>query len=313
MEHLSRIFPVFDFGTTWRSMVICQQNDVGGLHIGIGLPPFTPGSELIMVVPETIKAREWCHLALVSGPKGLNCYFNGVLVASDSYPGSFAAIGNGDHNYLGHSNWAAAPFKDKDLDGQMDDVRVWRTQRSEAQIRDNMGKQLTGREDGLVSLWSFEDSNKGVVSDSGPGRHHGKLVGRARTAVGSQPTLVGSSVTPPTQVVEAGSEPILLLPDGGSSLKLPAGILNGLRELTIEGWVRWDNGRAWTSAIYFGHPGRNHKLDLNQTDASGTLRFNLDDSKNGKLKGAGIEVPDAIALGRWLHFAAVVTPKGALL
>ena len=52
------------------------------------------------------------------------------------------------------------------LDGQLDEVRLWRVARTEAEIREHMFESLTGREEGLVALWNFDDP-----ANPGPGCH----------------------------------------------------------------------------------------------------------------------------------------------
>ena len=123
----------------------------------------------------------------MTGPRGVHVYFNGILVASNAYTGSFASLDNGAHNFLGRSNWKDAPYGDEDFDGQMDEVRVWRRERTEEQIRENMFKKLTGKEEGLAGLWSFDFVNNGVVKDLSPGAHDGKLIGNARVVSAQLP------------------------------------------------------------------------------------------------------------------------------
>ena len=189
---LPRYSRFFDFGNIWRCIEVCQEKDTNTLYLTLGRPPFTQGSELKLSAPNLIKPGAWCHVALTMGNQGVKLYFNGTAVASSAEKICFSTVGNGDHNYLGRSNWYMAPYKDADLDGELDDVRVWRTQRSDAQIRDNMSTELTGTEDGLVSLWKFEDGANGVVTDSGPGGHHGKSMGNARLVPEALPAAVAS-------------------------------------------------------------------------------------------------------------------------
>jgi len=56
-------------------------------------------------MPNLIRTNEWCHIAAVTGPRGLQLYFNGGLVANNTYAGSFASLNGDAHNYLGRSNW----------------------------------------------------------------------------------------------------------------------------------------------------------------------------------------------------------------
>src|SRR4030095_3640954 len=95
-------------------------------------------------------------------------------------------IASGEHNYLGHSNWweDAKPGSNADLNGEMDEVRVWKVARTAEQIRENMLKQFTGGERGLVALWNCAaPANPG--RDASPNHHDGKLIGNARAGVPS--------------------------------------------------------------------------------------------------------------------------------
>ena len=58
-------------------------------------------------------------------------------------------------NWLGKSEWSG----DIDFRGQMAEVRVWNTQRTEEQIRANMLTPMSGKESGLQALWNFTDGS----------------------------------------------------------------------------------------------------------------------------------------------------------
>ena len=120
-----------------------------------------------------LEPKQWYHIAAVSGPQGMRLYIDGKKVGYHPYSGSFSSIANGDHNYLGRSNWA----KNDELHGQIDEVRVWNTARSGSQIRADMYRRLRGDEEGLVGLWNFD---AGDARDSSPNGHHGTMVGDAR-------------------------------------------------------------------------------------------------------------------------------------
>ena len=174
---LRRFSRFFDFGNIWRAIEICNVANTGDLYVSIDRPPFVQASELRLTVPGMIRTNEWFHIALVTGPGGVRLYFNGGLVAKDDETASFAMIGNGDHNYLGRSNWkgAANLGDDEDFQGQMDEVRVWTTQRTGEEIRTNMFRRLDGDEPGLAALWNFDDpSNPG--RDATPHGFNGKLM-----------------------------------------------------------------------------------------------------------------------------------------
>jgi len=132
----------------------------------------------------------WFHVAFVSGPDGMKLYFNGNLVANGAYTGSFAQTGSGATFRLGRSAVDREPL----MDGQMDEVRIWRGERTEAQIKEALRRRLQGTEPGLVALWNFDN---GPGMDGGPGGHHGKLEGAAKTflwPLGADGTFAPSGV-----------------------------------------------------------------------------------------------------------------------
>ena len=145
--------------------------------------PIGGGAGRDPLIVNLLRAGEWCHIAAVSGPGGMQLYFNGTLVGLHNYPGSFAQMSKSAVNLIGRSTWKG----DVDLRGQMDEVRVWKHRRTEAQIRENMFKRLAGNEAGLTALWNFDDVTNGVVKDLSPGAHDGKLIGNARVVPAQLP------------------------------------------------------------------------------------------------------------------------------
>ncbi|MSU34159.1 MAG: hypothetical protein EXS36_03425 [Pedosphaera sp.] len=99
-----------------------------------------------------IRTNEWFHFAYSTGPRGGQLYLNGVLVRTNSFTGSFAAIPRGDINYLGRDLGRKVRHEFDDLVGQIGEFPVWRVQRTAGQIRENLRARLTGSEPGLADL-----------------------------------------------------------------------------------------------------------------------------------------------------------------
>jgi len=132
-----------------------------------------------------LRPRQWYHVAAVSGRRGMKLYVNGALLGANDYGGSFSGFKNGTRHYVGQTVTTNDPptlFK-----GAVDEIRVWRVARSADQIRQGMSQRLTGKEEGLAALWNFDDAAQGVVKDSGPGGHHGKLMGSAKIVEAALP------------------------------------------------------------------------------------------------------------------------------
>ncbi|MEW6158965.1 MAG: two-component regulator propeller domain-containing protein [Verrucomicrobiota bacterium] len=176
----------FDFGRENQTISVNHMQDRGDLRFEL----WQPGSLLTLIsVPDLLRTNVWCHIAALSGPDGAKLYFNGVLMVSARWTNSFAAVKNGDHNFLGHSNWKPRDGHFySDLMGQIDEFRVWRVARTQEQIRETMFQRLTGAEPDLVGLWNFDDPEE-PGRDATPARHNAKFVGQARVVEKALPSL----------------------------------------------------------------------------------------------------------------------------
>ena len=172
---------VFNYGDAMRDMsLLSTWGDTLGFVVAG--PTGTLADLHWISVGGLLRPQQWCHVAGVSGKEGMRLYFNGVLVGTNAYTGSFSAFKNGTRNYLGQRvspNDPPSNFK-----GAVDEVRVWKVARTEEQVRQAMFQRLTGREEGLVGLWNFD---AGKADDASPAGHHGKFVGQARTVAAELP------------------------------------------------------------------------------------------------------------------------------
>jgi hypothetical protein len=86
-------------------------------------------------------------------------------------------------------NFVIPGMWDGSFAGEMDEVRVWNTARSEAEIQANRDRRLAGDEPGLVAYWNFDEGEGQVVSDVTTNRNHGRL-GSSEAADGNDPVWV---------------------------------------------------------------------------------------------------------------------------
>ena len=134
--------------------------DVGGTnYLSLGISS-AGSSETIGQVPffffEDIKHHVACSYDASAGE--VTFFINGVkyLTTQGSMPTS---INDNASNFtVGADNFGASAAPDNFFDGQIDDLRVWNTERTESQILTNRGEDLTGTETGLVSLWKFNNN-----------------------------------------------------------------------------------------------------------------------------------------------------------
>jgi len=286
---------VFNYGDALRDMSITSFKDSTGLSFVVAGATGTTTDLHWINVEGFLRPQQWCHVAGVSGKGGMKLYLDGALVGTNAYTGSFSGFTNGTRNYLGErvtTNDPPSNFK-----GAMDEVRVWRVARSAGQIRQTMFQRLTGREEGLAALWNFDDVAAGVVKDSGPGTHHGKLIGSAQAVAGDTPASLA-----PARVSK-----VLELDGNGSFVELPAGAFTNLEEVTVEGWIKWESFGSMSRFFDFTLAG--YSLNVRNQGTSSSLfaeTFRGDD-------GTPMQVEGILSLGRWTHIAAAAGRGGQKL
>ncbi|HYV34555.1 MAG TPA: LamG-like jellyroll fold domain-containing protein, partial [Gemmataceae bacterium] len=129
----------------------------------------------------------WYHLALVKNGTSYTFYRDGVADGTSStaivVPAAATTL------QLGR---AEGGFY---FNGQLDDLRLWNTARSAAEIANNRSSALTGSESGLASYWRFDEAaTTRVVLDSTSNQNDGQLGGT--NGQGALPTWVTSDGAP---------------------------------------------------------------------------------------------------------------------
>lgn len=118
----------------------------------------------------SLNLNEWNHIAIVRDLTNMQLYWyiNGVL--TNNVAATYAAAQSGGNTvFIGDgytSNYA----------GQIDEVRIWNTARSQTQIRENMGKRLIGTEAGLAAYFRFDEGTGTTLTDETPNNLNGTLV-----------------------------------------------------------------------------------------------------------------------------------------
>ncbi len=160
----------FGFGEAWQVVGVNNYMVSPQLQFFI----YTARTQLhVISVPNSLRLGEWYHIAAVLGKESMKLYLNGALIGENEFTGSFSAVNNGEHNYLGKSQWE----ENADFKGQLDEIRIWSVARTQKQIQESMPGSLTGDEPGLVGVWGFDSG------DAGDGTRHGydgEMIGDAQ-------------------------------------------------------------------------------------------------------------------------------------
>jgi pimeloyl-ACP methyl ester carboxylesterase len=126
----------------------------------------SPGCDIGTVrAGHDFQVGKWYHLAGAYDGSTITAYVNGARIGSESASGKMSIdkadlfIGKGDPDFSSGEYFH----------GDLDEIRLWSIPRSEQEIRATMSTPLTGKENGLVAYWNFDD---GTVNDqSGHGNH----------------------------------------------------------------------------------------------------------------------------------------------
>lgn len=101
---------------------------------------------------------------------------------------------------------------------------------------------------------------------------------------------------------------VLELDGRGSYVELPPKIFDGLSEVTVEAWVKWN--RFGYFSQWFSTGGTTTSLSIGNADAKSNLGFTIRQSSE---KYRTIRVENILQLGKWHHVAAVVGKNGMKL
>ncbi|MFT3980369.1 MAG: choice-of-anchor D domain-containing protein [Ferruginibacter sp.] len=108
--------------------------------------------------PATLSPNTWYHIAVTydAAASEMKLYKDGVLIATNSGASSYT------ENLLNLSFFAGGNY----FNGQMDEVRIWKTVRTATEINQSKDCELTGDEPGLLAYYNF---NQGVAGGNNTG------------------------------------------------------------------------------------------------------------------------------------------------
>ncbi|MBI4661627.1 MAG: hypothetical protein HY735_22620 [Verrucomicrobia bacterium] len=231
------------FGDAWQVLGVNTEGTRNVLQFFI----YAPWRHLHLAKsPKPIELGRWHHLAAVSGKTGMQLYLDGELVAQDAFTGSFSTVAPTRLNALGRAPW----LENADFRGQLDEVRVWRTCRSEQEIRSNLHRRLKGDEDGLAALWNFD---AGDARDAGPGEYHGVLMGGARSVPEESSAVAGAAfeVSVTDALGQPAREAIVQLYEDGQPIET---LLHDARGV-YRGWVEVHPSAQYSLTATLGRSG----------------------------------------------------------
>lgn len=123
----------------------------------------------------TIPLNEWSHIACTYDGKVAKIYMNGVLTDSRTIATSTTSITwstNPTAIYFGKcTNSDGSLF----FKGGVDDVRIWKTVKTQAEIAANMDVKLLGTESNLAAYWKVDEGTGLTANDATANNYDGTL------------------------------------------------------------------------------------------------------------------------------------------
>ncbi|MCC3155740.1 FG-GAP-like repeat-containing protein [Hymenobacter sp. 15J16-1T3B] len=167
------VFSVDD-GNFDRSLVIEANTDDWGVFTGSGV--WTPAA---------VDLNQWQHVAVVYSTTGIKFYKNGV----EYVYGGGANTGATTNRFTVGSN---PGFLNESWQGQLDEVRVWSTARSQSQIQSLMFDAPAGTTAGLAGFWRFNEGSGSTAADE-TGANNGTLTNAPTYVTPGQGSIVAST------------------------------------------------------------------------------------------------------------------------
>ena len=109
--------------------------------------------------PPLMSIKQWHHVAAVVNNGVMTLYIDGMDVASKTYSGT--PSNNTNNIAIGESSG----FSGRLFDGVLDEIRIWNTARTQAQLNDNKTADLSGNESGLVAYYPMNEGTGLAISD----------------------------------------------------------------------------------------------------------------------------------------------------
>ncbi|MDQ2769916.1 MAG: glycine-rich protein [Bacteroidota bacterium] len=136
-----------------------------------------------------LTVNAWNHVAATYDGSTLKLYVNGVLDVQ-SNPGAFNTTG---------TTWRiaqrSAPQTGEFLAGRVDEVRVWNSARTAAQVKAAMSASLPGSTAGLVACYRLNEGSGPTVADASASNSPGTLYGAPTWVSPGAPVTYGIPVT----------------------------------------------------------------------------------------------------------------------
>lgn len=218
------------------------------IHSYEGKPVLTlrnGGAWLDILSPSAVPANSWNHVALTYDGTTAKLYVNGQLVNSAAIAAANYINGSATLN-IGRRASGGLNFS-----GSIDEVRMWTTVRTQAEIQNSMYSELAGNESGLLSYYKFNQgtaggTNTGITTliDASTNAFNGTLTNF--TLSGSSSNWINPGQGPAGYVLMASTSSTFTAPVDGTDVAVDRDISDGSAVVKVAQDLRQFNGFTGT-------------------------------------------------------------------
>lgn len=242
-----------------------------------------------------LSTGEWHHVAVTFDGTEANLYIDGRLDNTEAGDFSIPADANASVDAR-IGSWSAAS---EDLDGKIDEFRVWDDVRTASEIADNAAKPLAGNEANLVLNYDFDSDNGGTfVTDNTANSNDGTLQGNASLGLDSTSPIDKSAGAP--QVLNTLGGAVAF--DGDDHIEVTSDASLNLAEWTIETWFQTNDHGSGT-----GVGGAARFVSKANSGVENGYSFGLVDGNLWISAGSGVidlQSTQDVTDGQWYHATA---------
>ncbi len=234
----------------------------------------------------------WHHAAMTIDASGGRLYLDGVLKSSVAWSGTPGPATTTQPLSLG-----LYPG-DSFFTGQLDEVSVWNTALSAAQIQAAMNHPLSGNEPGLLGYWPMNEAGGTNLYDVSGHTNTGGLF--------SNPARVASGAT---FVIPDPGYGISLTGTNSEYVQIPNGVWFS-NDFTVEGWVYARSYNNWSRLFDFGNGPYLQEVYLALSEGGGGYpKMGVFTNGNYNLVGSSQQLP----LNQWTHLAVTLSGTTATI
>jgi hypothetical protein len=242
-----------------------------------------------------VEPNTWYHVAVVYDHAKQKVYKNGELVKEANLTGHIHHATSTYGLMFGDRALANTTFK-----GEIDDIRIWQTARTQEEIFANKDHMLTGAEPGLVGYYPCDERDGNILYDHSPNRWWGWLF---------MDPLAGRKFNPPS--INNPTQSWLAFDGVDDHVTIPASTWFNGGDFTIESWVKLNEYTNWAKIIDFGNGELDDNVILCASDQlSGKPSLQIYNKSGPSFT---LTATDPIVINTWTHLAATLQGMTAKL